>query len=55
VTFVRVVRDGDHSRCEVYGVGNRLPAVRQVSLATATVLAAQGVPVVVREAVRKAS
>ena len=50
VDFVRVICDGEHSHFEAHGVAHRLPIVRQVSLGTATALAARGVPVVVREA-----
>lgn len=50
VDFVRVLCDGDTRTCEVHGVGHRLPTVRTVSLGTVGVLAAQGVPIVIREA-----
>jgi hypothetical protein len=50
VDFVRVVCDGDHRTAELHGVGHRLPIVRSVSLELASALAADGVPVVIREA-----
>ena len=54
VSWVRIVVDGEGARCDVLGVGHRLPAVRRVSLDTALALAASGVPTVVRS-VRTAS
>jgi hypothetical protein len=48
LSWVRIVRDGDQSTCEAFGIGHRRPVVRRVSLATALELAGQGVPVVVR-------
>ena len=50
VSWVRIVIDDHGTRCEVLGVGHRLPAVRRVSLDTALDLAASGVPTVVRSA-----
>jgi hypothetical protein len=50
VSWVRIVVDGGGARCEVLGVGHRLPSVRRVSLDTALTLAASGVPTVVRSA-----
>jgi hypothetical protein len=50
VTWVRITVDGAGARCEVLGVGHRLPTVRRVSLDTALALAASGVPTVVRSA-----
>lgn len=50
VSWVKIVVDGDGARCEVLGVGHRLPAARRVSLDTALALAASGVPTVVRSA-----
>jgi len=50
VDFVRVVIDGDHRTYEVHGVAHRLPVVRRAPGATVSALAAQGVPVVIREA-----
>ena len=48
LSWVRVVLTESGPVCEVAGVGHRLPAVRRVPLATATALAARGVPTVVR-------
>lgn len=49
VSWVRIVlTDGGVARAEVAGLGHRLPVVRSVPLATATSLAASGVPTVVR-------
>ena len=48
VHWVRIILSrGRDARAEVVGMGHRLPAVRPVSLATATSLAANGVPTVV--------
>ena len=51
VSWVRVVlgADGEPVRAEVAGTGHRLPVLRPVPLATATSLAAAGVPTVVRK------
>jgi len=48
--WVRIVIDDHGTRCELLGVGHRLPNVRRVSLDTALALAARGVPTVVRSA-----
>jgi hypothetical protein len=54
VGWVRVVlTDGGEAVCHVMGTGHRLPTVRRVPLATALTLAAEGVPCVVRGAVRR--
>lgn len=54
VSWVRIVLDDDNRRggvrCEVVGVGHRLPITRPVPLDTALALAASGVPTVVRAA-----
>ena len=50
MSWVRIVVDDQGTRCEVLGVGHRLPTVRRVSLDTALGLAASGVPTVVRSA-----
>lgn len=50
VSWVRIVLDDAGVRCEVLGVGHRLPAAHRVSLDTALALAATGVPTVVRSA-----
>ena len=54
LSWVQVVVDGETSRAEVHGLGHRLPCVRQVSLITAAELAAEGLPVVVSRADRRA-
>ena len=43
-----LVSDHGAAVCHVMGTGHRLPTVRRVSLATASTLAAEGVPCVVR-------
>jgi hypothetical protein len=48
VSWVRIVLADDGARCEVLGVGHRLPNAHAVSLETALALAAEGVPTVVR-------
>jgi len=48
VSWVRIVVDDRGARCQVLGVGHRLPSARRVSLETALALAAKGVPTVVR-------
>jgi hypothetical protein len=48
VSWVRITVDERGARCEVHGVGHRLPNTRPVSLDTALALAASGVPTVVR-------
>lgn len=48
ISWVRITVDGHGARCEVHGVGHRLPAAHRVSLDTALALAASGVPTVVR-------
>ena len=55
VSWVRIVVDGAGARCEVLGVGHRLPNSHPVSLETALTLAAQGVPTVVRSADQECS
>ncbi len=50
VSWVRITLDDDGARCQVLGVGHRLPNARPVSLDTALALAAAGVPTVVRSA-----
>ena len=50
VSWVRIVVDDSGTRCQVVGVGHRLPSTRRVSLETALALAASGVPTVVRTA-----
>ena len=50
VSWVRIVLDDDGARCQVLGVGHRLPNARPVSLDTALALAATGVPTVIRSA-----
>lgn len=50
VSWVRIVLDDAGARCELMGVGHRLPSARRVSLGTALALAANGVPTVVRSA-----
>jgi hypothetical protein len=50
VSWVRIVLDGERTRCELFGVGHRLPSARPVSLETALALSASGVPTVVRSA-----
>jgi hypothetical protein len=50
VCWVRIVVDDDGARCDVLGVGHRLPSVRHVSLETALALAGTGVPTVLRAA-----
>lgn len=46
VTWVRIERSDDDTRCEVAGIGHRVPVVRPVPLHTAAALVADGVPVV---------
>ena len=48
VSWVRIVLDDHGPRCQVLGVGHRLPNARPISLDTALALAAAGVPTVVR-------
>lgn len=48
VDWVRVTMDHDSPRCDVVGVGHRLPVVRRVPLRIAAAFVAAGVPVVVR-------
>ena len=48
VNWIRVVLTDAGPLCEVAGIGHRLPTIRRVPLSTATSLAAQGVPTVVR-------
>lgn len=50
VALVRVRRDAHGVHAEAIGTGHRLPTTRVISLATASRLAAQGVPLVVRGA-----
>jgi hypothetical protein len=45
---VRIVHHREGISCEVIGVERRRPVRREVSLSTATALAASGTPVVVR-------
>jgi hypothetical protein len=49
VNWVRIeVSAGGHVVCEANGVGHRLPTTHRIALATATALAASGIPTVVR-------
>ena len=48
VSWVRIVVTDSGTRCQVLGVGHRLPSARRVSLETALALAAKGVPTLVR-------
>ena len=48
VSWLRIVVDGDRTTCEAVGLGHRLPTVRPVTMTTATQLAADRVPVVVK-------
>ena len=48
VSWVRIVVDDTGPRCEVLGVGHRLPNAHRISLETALALAAEGVPTVIR-------
>ncbi len=51
VSWIRITLDGDGgARCQLHGIGHRLPVTRQVALDTALALAASGVPTVVRSA-----
>ena len=49
VDWIRVVCDGNGRTCHVYGIGHRLPGVKSVPLGTALNLAAEGVPLLIRE------
>jgi hypothetical protein len=49
VALVRVVSGRDGVRAEAVGTGHRLPVTRAIPLATAMRLAAQGVPLVLRD------
>ncbi len=49
VSWVRIVLDDRAATGEVFGVGSRLPAVRRVPIGTALLLAARGVPAVIRD------
>jgi hypothetical protein len=49
VSWVRVVMDDREATGEVFGVGSRLPTVRRVPIGTALLLAARGVPAVIRD------
>jgi hypothetical protein len=49
VSWVRVVIDDREAISEVFGVGSRLPVVRRVPIGTALLLAARGVPAVIRD------
>ena len=49
VDWIRIVCDGGGCTCQMYGIGHRLPVVKSVPLATALNLAAEGVPVLIRE------
>ena len=51
MSWVRIVRDRGSVRCEVAGIGHRLPVVRVVPVRTAAALAARGVPLVFRTTV----
>ncbi|MGQ0521629.1 MAG: hypothetical protein ACT4PX_10835 [Actinomycetota bacterium] len=44
VRWVRIVADGDGTRCTVGGIAHRRPVVRAIPLRTATALLAAGVP-----------
>ncbi len=46
VAWVRIERIDEGTRCEVAGIGHRVPLVRQVPFHTAAALVADGVPVV---------
>jgi hypothetical protein len=48
IDWVRIVLDGDDCRAEVHGVGHRVPRTVRVAMATASTLAAEGVPLLVR-------
>lgn len=48
ISWVRIVLDDDSWRAEVHGLGHRLPRTLGVPLATASVLVAEGVPLLVR-------
>ena len=49
VDWIRVVCEGSERTCQVYGIGHRLPVVKSVPLTTALNLAAEGVPLLIRE------
>jgi hypothetical protein len=51
VTWVRVSRGPEGTRCHVAGVAHRRPVLRRVPLRTATALLAAGVPGLVRSTV----
>ncbi|MDP9402994.1 MAG: hypothetical protein M3P85_06590 [Actinomycetota bacterium] len=48
VSWVLIIMDGGVPRCQVEGVGHRLPVRRTVPLATAVALIAAGTPYAVR-------
>lgn len=49
VNWVRIeVSAGGRIVCEANGVGHRLPTTHRIALATASALAASGVPTIVR-------
>lgn len=48
IAWIAVTVDGGHATAEAHGITNRLPGVRRIPMATASELAARGVPVVVR-------
>jgi hypothetical protein len=48
IGWVQVVHDGDDCRAEVHGLAHRLPRTLPVTMATASTLAAEGVPLLVR-------
>lgn len=50
VTSVRIMLTDAGPVCEVTGIGHRAPTTRRIALATATRLAAAGVPTLVRRA-----
>lgn len=50
VDWVRIVIRGTAVRCEIHGIGHRLPCRRPLSLASALALRAAGVPPVIRTA-----
>lgn len=47
IGWVRIVVDGDDCRAEVHGLAHRLPRTVRVAMATASSLAAEGVPLLV--------
>lgn len=50
VDWVRIVICGTAVRCDVHGIGHRLPCRRPLSLDSALALRAAGVPTVIRTA-----